>query len=194
MLGHDGRPPVLAGSRVRLRPPRKEDAVPLYRCWSHPEVARWLGMSPPASPEEAEELVGLLLRMEEEQESLRWSIVLGEGEPIGSCGFNQWQLEGAFRAELGYELAPSYWGNGYMREALTLLLRYGFGEMGLNRIEALCLPGNQRAGRLMTSLGFRHEGTLREYRHSPAGFLDADLYALLRRERSDLLSIRREDL
>ncbi|MNO04807.1 hypothetical protein D3C81_2259620 [compost metagenome] len=59
---------------------------------------------------------------------------------------------------------------------------YGFCEMGLNRIEALCQPGNVRAGRLMSSLSFRREGTLREYRHTAEGYADVDMYALLQRE------------
>ncbi|MNC76580.1 ribosomal-protein-S5-alanine N-acetyltransferase [compost metagenome] len=67
-----------------------------------------------------------------------------------------------------------------MREALELMLDYGFTVMGLNRIEAFCHPDNIRAQRLFQSLGFQREGLLREYRHTDAGFQDVVLYALLR--------------
>lgn len=67
-----------------------------------------------------------------------------------------------------------------MREALALVLAFGFGTMGLNRIEGLCHPDNTRAGGLFRGLGFQREGLLREYRHTAAGFQDVDLYALLR--------------
>ncbi|BCG57208.1 GNAT family N-acetyltransferase [Paenibacillus sp. URB8-2] len=182
MKEHSGTAPVLTGRRLTLRALRQEDAGALLHCWSHPEAACWLGIQPLTSRAEAEELIRLLLEMESGEESLRWSIELSGGEVIGSCGYNSWQLAGAFRGEIGCELAPAFWGQGYMREALTLALGYGFEEMRLNRVEAQCQPANLRSGRLLTSLGFRREGTLHEYRHTPSGFQDVDLYALLRKE------------
>ncbi|AIQ11111.1 GNAT family N-acetyltransferase [Paenibacillus durus] len=186
MEEHSETAPELAGRRLKLRALRQEDSGALLHCWSHPEAAYWLGIKPLVSKAEAEELIRLLLEMEREEESLRWSIELTSGEVIGSCGYNNWQLTGAFRGEVGCELSPAFWGQGYMREALTLALRYGFEEMKLNRVEAQCLPANLRSGRMFASLGFRREGTLREYRHTPSGFQDVDLYALLRRDWRDL--------
>ncbi|MNY81695.1 hypothetical protein D3C86_2233830 [compost metagenome] len=72
-----------------------------------------------------------------------------------------------------------------MREALELMLDFGFDTMGLNRIEALCHPGNTRAAGLFRALGFSEEGLLRQYRHTGAGFLDAALFALLRSDRQN---------
>jgi len=171
---------VLTGQRVELRPIAADDAEALYNCWSHPEVAFWLGAPPLSSVDETRELIARLLLMADQEESLRWSIVLPGGEVIGTCGYNSWQLEGAYRGELGCELLPDYWGRGYMSEALALLLEYGYRVMGLNRIEVLCHPDNMRADTLFTSLGFRREGILREYRHTVTGFQDVLLYALLR--------------
>ncbi|MDT3428465.1 ribosomal-protein-alanine N-acetyltransferase [Paenibacillus forsythiae] len=192
MEEHSRIAPGLTGRRLRLRAMRWEDADALLRCWSHPESAYWLGIRPLTSREDAEELIRLLLEMERGEESLRWSIELSGGEVIGSCGYNNWQLQGAFRGEVGCELSPAFRGRGYMREALALALCYGFEEMGLNRVEAQCHPANLRSGRLLASLGFRREGTLREYRHTPSGFQDVDLYALLRREWRDYITLERE--
>ncbi|AKG37379.1 GNAT family N-acetyltransferase [Paenibacillus durus] len=192
MEEHSGTAPELSGRRLKLRALRREDSGALLRCWSHPEAASWLGVEPLASEAEAEELIRLLLEMEHEEESLRWSIELPGGEVIGSCGYNSWQLTGAFRGEVGFELSPAFWGRGYMREALALALRYGFEEMELNRVEAQCHPANLRSSRLLSSLGFSREGTLREYRHTPSGFQDVDLYALLRRDWRDLITLERE--
>ncbi|OMF93450.1 hypothetical protein BK144_10925 [Paenibacillus sp. FSL R7-0273] len=158
-------------------------AAALYEIWTHPAVGRWLEAPPLASPADAEQLIGLLLQMSREEESLRWSIVLPDGRIIGSCGYNQWQLAGAYRGEIGCELSPDCWGQGYMREALELILDFGFRTMGLNRIEALCHPGNTRAAGLFSALGFLQEGLLRQYRHTGTGFQDAVLFALLRSDR-----------
>lgn len=178
-----GEIPTLTGPRVELRAMTSEHAPPLYRIWQHPQVVPWLDMPPLASVEEAAALIELLSLMSREEEALRWSIVGLEGEVIGSCGYNSWQLPGAYRGEIGCELSPALWGQGFMREALELALDFGIGHMGLNRIEALCHPGNVRAGRLFTSLGFRQEGLLREYRHTEAGFQDVIMYALLRSDK-----------
>ncbi|MCL6603271.1 MAG: GNAT family N-acetyltransferase [Paenibacillus sp.] len=174
-----GNVPVLTGPRIFLRAISIEDAEPLFHCWSHPEVSSWLGAPPLTSVSETRELIERLLQMAQVDESLRWSIVLPDGKVIGSCGYNSWQFEGAYRGELGCELLPDYWGLGYTREALQLLLEYGFKSMGLNRIEAICLPDNLRAIRLFTSLGFRQEGVLRQYRYTVAGFQDVAMYSLL---------------
>ncbi|WP_286155083.1 GNAT family protein [Bacillus sp. FJAT-27264] len=180
MESHNEEMPELVGARVRLRALSMDDAAALHAIWSDHSVARWLGAPALASVEETRELVALLLQMELEEESKRWCIVLPGGQVIGSCGFNYWQLAGAYRGEFGCDLAPAYWGQGYMTEALKLLLDYGFGQMGLNRIEALCHPENDRAQGLVSSLGFQREGLLRQYRHTDAGYQDIVLYALLR--------------
>lgn len=171
--------PVLTGKRLKLRPLAITDEEALFRCWSHPEVASMLGVPILSSVEQAGALIEQLLGLEEEEECMRWSIVLHDGEVIGSCGFNSWQLQGAFRGELGCEITPDFWGKGYMSEALRLVLDYGFQNLGLNRIEALCHPKNMRAERLFTSLGFQQEGVLRQYRHTLSGFQDVVMYALL---------------
>ncbi|WP_249901936.1 GNAT family protein [Paenibacillus sp. PK3_47] len=176
--------PVLGGHRVELRGMQPRDADALFPVWTHPRVAPWLNAPPLSSAGDAQQLIGLLLQMAQEEESLRWSITLPGAGVIGSCGYNYWQLAGAYRGEIGCELAPAYWGQGYMTEALELALGFGFGVMGLNRIEALCHPDNIRAGKLFQGLGFRQEGLLRQYRHTAEGFQDVVLYALLRGERA----------
>lgn len=180
-----GEVPALHGKKVKLRAMEAEHAADLFAVWSHPQVACWLAAPPLSSPQEAEELIAILLQMSREEESLRWSILGHDGNVIGSCGYNSWQLQGAYRGEIGCELLPDYWGKGYMREALELMLDYGFAVMGLNRIEALSHPDNNRAQRLFQSLGFQREGLLHEYRHTEAGFQDVVLYALLRARAKD---------
>lgn len=174
---------MLTGSAVQLCPMEPGHAGALYAVWSHPEVAPWLEAPPLASAEEAELLIRQLRQLAETEDSLRWSILGPDGRVIGSCGYNYWQLPGAYRGELGCELAPEAQGRGYMREALGLALTFGFGTMGLNRVEAFCHPGNKRAQSLFAGLGFLPEGRLRQYRHTAAGFQDVLLYALLRSDR-----------
>lgn len=175
-----GVTPTLLGRRLKLCAMTTEHASTLYQIWSHPEVSCWLGAPALSSIEETEQLIALLSQLAHEEESIRWSIIGPEGDVIGSCGYNHWQLEGAYRGELGCDLSPAYWGLGYMKEALELVLTFGFQRMGLNRIEMLCHPENIRAERLVTALGFQKEGVLRQYRQTNCGFQDVTLYARLR--------------
>lgn len=85
--------PTLVGSRLKLCAMTTEHASALYQIWSHPEVTRWLGAPALSSIEETKQLIAFLLQMAQEEESLRWSIVGPEGEVIGSCGYNYWQLQ-----------------------------------------------------------------------------------------------------
>lgn len=178
----DGVVPTLIGERLKLCAMTTEHASGLFHVWSHPEVALWLGAPALSSIEETEQLIALLSQMAQEEESLRWSIVGPGDEVIGSCGYNYWQLQGAYRGEIGCDLSPACWGLGYMKEALRLVLDFGFDIMELNRIEALCHPDNIRAKRLVKSLGFQQEGVLRQYRQTSSGFQDVNLHALLREE------------
>ncbi|KWX87786.1 hypothetical protein AMQ83_10995, partial [Paenibacillus riograndensis] len=96
--------PDLPGKKVKLRALEAGHAAALYSVWSHPQVNRWLAVPLLSSPEEAEQLIAVLLQMSREEESLRWSIIGPEGGVIGSCGYNSWQLQGAYRGEIGCEL------------------------------------------------------------------------------------------
>lgn len=177
-----GEIPTLVGSRIKLCAMEIEHASALYEVWSNPEVSHWLGAPALSSIEETKQLIELLTQMACEEESLRWSIVGPGDQVIGSCGFNHWQLQGAYRGEIGCDLLQAYWGHGYMKEALSLVIDFGFESMGLNRIEGLCHPNNSRMIGLMNTLGFQKEGVLRQYRQTPYGFEDIALYALLREE------------
>lgn len=72
-----------------------------------------------------------------------------------------------------------------MTEVLTVVLRVGFADLGLRRIEALVTPGNRRSRRLLERLGFQHEGVLRDYGYWRGRYWDQHLYSLLRPKWSD---------
>lgn len=66
-------------------------------------------------------------------------------------------------ATLGYNLAAQKQGQGYMGEALTLILPYAFETLKLRRIVAAYMPRNTRSGKLLQRLGFRIDGRARNY-------------------------------
>ena len=72
-----------------------------------------------------------------------------------------------------------YWGRGYGRESLELLLHYGFNELGLHRVSTETFEYNAAWRVLVERAGFRHEGVLREYLFRDGRYWDNHIYALL---------------
>lgn len=62
------------------------------------------------------------------------------------------------KSRFGYVLNRNYWGNGYMTEALSAVLRFCFDELELNRVESCHYVGNEGSGRVMEKCGMKREG------------------------------------
>jgi ribosomal-protein-alanine N-acetyltransferase len=118
-----------------------------------------------------------------EKKGFRWGITeRGPNKLIGSCGFYNWVKEEARSAEIGYDLNPAYWGKGIMTESLETMIRFGFGRMSLNRIQALIPSHNDRSMRLVQRLGFKKEGVLRDWSYFQGRYIDDVCFSLLLRE------------
>lgn len=103
-------------------------------------------------------------------------------EVLGWCGYHTWYVLHN-RAEIGYILSDeSRRKQGLMKEALEAVIRYGFEEMGLKRIEAMTAPDNDASNRLLTSMGFVLEGRLREHYLVDGVMEDSLMFSLLQRE------------
>lgn len=76
----------------------------------------------------------------------------------------------------------SFRGKGIGKEALALTLEFGFQELNLHRIQLNVLSYNEPAIALYESLGFKKEGTYREFIHRDGKRFDMYLYGILRSE------------
>lgn len=103
-----------------------------------------------------------------------------DGQAIGSIGLVI--VPDFQRAEMGYWLGQPYWGRGLTTEAARELLRYGFAELGLNRIYATHFSRNPASGRVMQKIGMQYEGTLRQHVVKWDKFEDLKQYAILKSE------------
>lgn len=87
------------------------------------------------------------------------------------------------RALVGVTIGEKdHWGEGYGRDALRLLLRYSFDDLGLHRVRAETFEYNTAWRDLLEHMGFRQEGVAREALYRDGQFWDKGRYALLRRE------------
>lgn len=83
------------------------------------------------------------------------------------------------RTEIGYLLDPALWGQGLGRQMIALALDHAIGGLGAQRIEAEVDPGNVASCRLLASLGFTREGSLRKRWRSGSEAYDSALYVRL---------------
>ena len=173
---------LLETERLILRPLGKGDAAGLLMLYSQSEVTEFTDI--PTMQEEAQALrwIEQLNTLHNAGQGLRWGVFDREsGDLIGTCGFHHWD-QSRRRAEVSYDLSPRYWGQGYMREALQAVLRYGFEQMRLHRIEALVDPRDTRSQNLLYGLGFKLEGVLRDHDFIKDRFQDDMVFALLEGE------------
>ena len=172
----------LSTSRLRLRALYVADAAALFVIYSDVRVMRYWSTSAWLTLEPAHALIArdceamasgkyLSLGIERKQDA----------QLIGTCTLFSLAPQ-CRRAEIGYALAHAAWGQGYMDEALTALLDFGFAQMDLNRVEADIDPHNVASAKSLQRLGFRHEGNLRERWIVDGQVSDSGMYALLRRE------------
>ncbi len=174
--------PILITERLILREPTRADAMRLLAVWSDEDTVRYFGTGPLESRAEALEEIRSFRKGTSAGDSIRWVLTeRGRDDYLGDIGFFDFAPEHA-RAEVGFLLDRSHWGQGLMREALAAVLDYGFCVKCLHRVEALVDPRNQLCLGLLERVGFRCEGTLREYEFEHDQFIDLVLLSLLQRD------------
>ena len=100
---------------------------------------------------------------------------------VGAVGLHL-KLE-HLRAELGYWIGVPFWNRGYATEAAEAVMRFGFDELGLNRIQAGHFARNPASGRVMEKLGMTLEAVRREHVLKDDELEDLVLYAVLESDR-----------
>jgi [ribosomal protein S5]-alanine N-acetyltransferase len=174
--------PILSTGDLVLRPIEDRDTAALFHHFSDDTVTKYMDIDSFSNISEATHIIDLFRKSQEEEEGTRWAVTLaGNDELIGTCGYHKINKP-HFKAEIGYDLRPAYWGKGIMKEAISCMLTYGYEELQFNRIEAFVDPENIASSKLLTRLGFRYEGLLRDAFFEKGKFVDAELYSLLRHE------------
>jgi len=170
---------TLRGPRLLLRPLTEDDWAPLLAWNNDAEVLAWT---------EGDEIASRTL--DEVQRIYRAISVNShcflmelDGTPIGECWLQRMNLERLVARHLGEDVRridiaiglPALWGRGLGREAVGLLLDFGFRREGVDVIYACVDAGNVRSRRMFESLGFAVESGM-----DSAG-TDDDLDLALRR-------------
>ena len=86
--------------------------------------------------------------------------IAATGECIGFVGLSlvdELPTLPANSVEIGWRLAPEFWGKGYVTEAARAWLAFGFGELGLDEIVSFAVEANRRPTAVMERIGMRRD-------------------------------------
>jgi ribosomal-protein-alanine N-acetyltransferase len=155
--------PHLETERLILRPFELSDAKRVQLLVGDKAIASTtLSIPHPYEDGMAEEWILAHPEAYKKGESINFAIVLkSSDELIGAIGLTLRQEHA--RAELGYWVGKPYWDRGYCTEAAREVVRYGFEELSLNRIQAMHFSRNPTSGKVMRKIGMHHEGISREH-------------------------------
>ena len=139
------------------------------------------------TPEQVQGFVQMFLEQQQEQPRRKFQLAVtlkSSGQLIGTCGVRLANA-GAHEGDIGYELSPEHWGQGYATEAACEMVRFGFVELGLHRIWSWCVADNVGSAHVLEKVGMRLEGRQRDKEHYKGRWWDRLLYAVLEDEWRD---------
>jgi RimJ/RimL family protein N-acetyltransferase len=173
---------MLKGQKVILRAMEREDLPRLHAFNNDLEVELAGGGDPPMPQS--------LARLQAEYDSQASQggrdgagfAIEADNQVIGQCALFQFDHT-ARSCMLGITIGDkSYWGQGYGREAVALLLTYAFQMRNMRRVYLSVNGNNERAIRAYRACGFVEEGRLRKHVWSNGEYIDFVYMGVLREE------------
>ena len=131
---------MIATERLSIRPLKPDDRAGMLALWSDPANER---VGDDATPEQIRAWA----------EGVPWGVWESEsGELVGDCSLFFADEHGEW--ELAYGLRRDRWGRGYATEAARGCVRYGFQELGLEKIVADVDSENRASVSVLEKCGF----------------------------------------
>lgn len=188
---------TLFGRRVLLRPLTVAD----FPSWQEVRrrnvdwLTKWEPARVPGQPDVVEDREAFAVRCSARQRERQLGSGYGfgifvDGELAGEINLSSVQRGPFQSAYIGYWIDEKRAGNGYVPEALVVLLRFVFEELHLHRVQIAIIPRNAASRRVVEKLAIREEGTALRYLEINGVWEDHVRYAMTAEEWAE----RREEL
>ena len=153
---------ILQTERLILRPFTEADAESLYEYAKDDRVGPVAGWPPHTSVENTREVIKYILSAEE-----TYAVCLREdNRAVGSIGLMIGERSNIglpeTEGEIGYWIGVPFWGRGLIPEAVRLLIRHAFDDLGLERLWCGYFDGNEKSKRVQEKCGFVYHHTNRD--------------------------------
>lgn len=146
--------PDLQGNRIVLRTIQTNDSEDLFEIYGDMQTMEFASDPVFTSKDMIVQMLDSVVRLEKSGESLEWAIMeQTTNKVIGTCGLHSFSDNGD-SCEVGCLLNSSYWRQGYMSEALSLLFSHAK-SLGIEKLSADIDEGNFRSKALFNKLGFK---------------------------------------
>lgn len=172
--------PTLETDRLVLRRLDLTDAEAYFIALSNPETMRHMRWDVFQTVEDAISFLRMIDQKHRERLAFHWGVIDKESQKlIGRVAFINFDEENE-KTEIGYVISKHYWNKGLVTEAIRELIRFGFAELGVNRIEARCNEDNLGSERVMQKNGMKFEGLLRAQLKMKREFKNQKLYSIIK--------------
>jgi len=167
---------MIQGRRLVLRPIEEEDLPLIVRWQNHPDVWWYMDYERPFT-------LGDVREEEVRSRSEGYPLVVTvDGRPIGRIGLNRFRRRDRICSLYLYIGEPAFWGQGYAREALMVLLAHAFDRFDLHQVELWTLAANSRVISVYERCGFQREASLRDRSFKDGRFFDHVVMSVTREE------------
>jgi ribosomal-protein-alanine N-acetyltransferase len=133
------------------------------------------------TPQAVQEFVQMFLTNQQEHPRTKFQLAATlkpDGQLIGNCGIRM-KSAVAHEGDIGYELSPDHWGQGYATEAARAIVAFGFSELKLHRIWSWCVAENTGSAHVLQKIGMQPEGHLRENEYYKGRWWDTLIFGML---------------
>jgi len=154
--------PVIRTQRLILRAPKPKDVSAFFDLRSNEQTNKYLDRPIAKNIEEAQAHLDKVIKNIEENNWIAWILTLKESdEMMGSVGL--WMYDSKSNtADIGFELLPPYWRNGYTSEAAQAIIEFGFRKIKLSKVLAVFHKDNIASRSTLLKLNFRSESEKNE--------------------------------
>lgn len=182
MLTHIGTN-TIETERLILRRFAYADNDAMLKNWIADEKIQFMYSEPVYSTKEAvKELLDKYISSYEKSDYYRWAIIEKNcGECIGQIAFFLVDSKNHF-AEIEYCIGSCFQCKGYATEATKAIIKYGFDEINLHKVQICTKTINQPSKRVIEKCGFTYEGTLRDYFYMNDEYVGRLYFSMLKSE------------
>lgn len=174
-------PITISSPRLVLREFTPADVDPLLTIYGDPKVAEHMSFEP-RTREQVENTIASVTTAARAEPRTEYSLagVLLDGELVA---FARLAIDAGHplqnSAQLGFALRADRWRQGLGTEVVRLLLRLGFGHLGVHRIWGARSPANKASAAVMTKVGMVEEGVIRGHLRLSTGWRDSVVHSIL---------------
>lgn len=163
--------------RLILRPFKPEDLESFLAYWNDPRYLTFYSWTPPVQQQGVQLFEDILSWQYQSPVTKHQFVAINKrsGKIIGNCGS---RLINKSEADIGYELNPDWWGQGFGQELASVMTDFGFQVLHSDRIIAEVIGENIRSINILNQLGFVLSSVKKKYEFFKGRFWDLNVYEI----------------